>query len=86
MNNGDQKQFVDFDGVRLKVFEDDDVAGVLAAVQAHERERTGGGQFDEKQAKEQLKKALAKQGVVEFTDEEIKTMPKIFKRLMQVCL
>ena len=32
MNNGDQKQFVDFDGVKLKVFEDDDVAGVLAAV------------------------------------------------------
>ncbi len=82
MNNGDQKQFVDFDGVKLKVFEDDDVAGVLAAVQAHERERTGGGQFDEKQAKEQLKKALAKQGVVEFTDEEMKTMPKIFKRLI----
>ena len=66
----------------LKVFEEHDFAGILTAALSNDRDTAGGGHFDEKQAKEQLKQALAKQGIVEFTDEEIKAIPKTFKRLI----
>ncbi len=82
MNNGKDKEFVDFEGERLKVYQPDDIEGILAVVQSYEREQSNDGEFDEIQAQEQLKTALTRQGVVQFTDEEINTMPKTFRRLI----
>ena len=45
---------------KIKVFDERDFAGILTAALSNDRDTAGGGHFDEKQAKEQLKQALAK--------------------------
>lgn len=61
----------------LKIIDGNDLAGLLSAALTFDDEQQGGGQMDEIKAK-----GLAQWGVVEFTDEEIKTMPKAFRRLI----
>ncbi|MBQ8885014.1 MAG: hypothetical protein IJY62_01375 [Clostridia bacterium] len=67
---------------RIKVIENSDVKGLIIAAAPLSDDQKGGGQFEPDKQKEQIKKALAKRGIVEFTDKEIKTMPKTFKRLI----
>lgn len=69
---------------KIKVVDFDDLKGLISAAHVDLNDETGGGEFDEKQAKEQLKKGLAKQGIVQFTDKEIQQMPKIFRRLILI--
>lgn len=69
---------------KIKVVDFDDLKGLISAAHADLTDEAGGGEFDEKQAKEQLKKGLAKQGIVQFTDKEIQQMPKIFRRLILI--
>ncbi len=66
----------------IKILDDRDFAGILTAALSNENDKAGGGRFDGIQAKELRKQGLAKWGIVEFTDEEIKTMPKTFRRLI----
>lgn len=61
----------------LKILDENDFSGILAAAFDGQDETLNGGGMVEIKAK-----GLAKWGVVEFTDEEIKTMPKTFKRLL----
>lgn len=61
----------------LKVIDETDLSGILAAALSSEDKTTNGAEMDEIRAN-----TLAKWGIVEFTDEEIKTMPKTFKRLL----
>ena len=70
MNNNDSDN-------KIKVFDDRDYAGILAAALSNQNNKAGGGQKDEIKAK-----GLAKWGIVEFTDEEIKKMTKTFRRLI----
>lgn len=67
---------------RLKIINENDVKGLIKAAAPVSSKGQGGGQFDEEQAKRQLKKGLARQGIVEFTDKEIKTMPKTIQKLI----
>lgn len=69
---------------KIKVVDFDDLKGLISAARTDLNNETGGGQFDEKQAKEQLEKGLAKQGIVQFTDKEIQQMPKIFRKLILI--
>ena len=69
---------------KIKVVDFDDLKGLISAARTDLNDEAGGGEFDEKQAKEQLKKGLAKQGIVQFTDKEIQQMPKIFRRLILI--
>ena len=61
----------------LIIIDGNDLAGLLSAAFPPDDEQQGGGQSCEIKAKE-----LAKWGIVEFTDAEIKTMPKSFRRLI----
>lgn len=61
----------------LKILDELDFSGIIAAALDGQDETTSGAEMDEIKAKE-----LAKWGIVEFTDEEIKTMPKSFRRLL----
>lgn len=61
----------------LKILDELDFSGILAAALDGQNETTSGAEMDEIKAKE-----LAKMGIVEFTDEEIKTMPKSFRKLL----
>ena len=61
----------------LTILDGNDFSGILSAALPLDDEEQGGGQSCEIKAK-----GLAKWGIVEFTDEEIKTMPKAFKRLI----
>ena len=61
----------------LKVIDEADLSGILAAALSSEDKTTSGAEMDEIRAN-----TLAKWGIVEFTDEEIKTMPKTIKRLL----
>ena len=61
----------------LKILDELDFSGILAAALDGQDETTSGAEMDEIKAKE-----LAKMGIVEFTDEEIKTMPKSFRKLL----
>lgn len=61
----------------LTILDGNDYSSILSAALPLEDEEQGGGQSCEIKAK-----GLAKWGIVEFTDEEIKAMPKAFKRLI----
>ena len=61
----------------LIIIDGNDLAGLLSAAFPPDDEQQGGGQMDEIKAK-----GLAQWGIVEFTDEELKTMPKKIKKLL----
>ena len=61
----------------IKIFDELDFQGILSATLTDDDNKQGGGQMDEIKAK-----GLANWGIVEFTDKEIDTMPKTFKRLI----
>lgn len=62
---------------KITIFDENNFSGVLTAAYDGQEETPGGGELHEIKAK-----GLAKWGIVEFTDEEIKTMPKTFKKLL----
>ena len=72
------------DNDRIKIIDLDDLHGLIAVATAQAADNSGVVQIDEKQAKAQLKKGLARQGVVDFTEQEIKTMPKPFRKLLLI--
>lgn len=62
---------------KITIFDENNFSGVITAAYEGQEETPGGGELHEIKAK-----GLAKWGIVEFTDEEIKTMPKTFKKLL----
>lgn len=66
----------------IKIFNADDFAGILSAALSNQANIQGGGQIHEIQAKEQQIQHLTRWGIVEFTDKELKSMPKNIRRLI----
>ena len=61
----------------LKIIDGNDLAGLLSAALSPSIDNATAAQIDEIKAVQ-----LAKWGIVEFTEKELNTMPKSFKKLL----